>query len=117
MERRQLIAEMAQKRIAQQKHRQKESVKTYKSNCEEIKRRIETKTVNDQLQSKRHWSSFHTNVKRSAQQQQSIRYKETERINSAMCKISSRLDTGMKRAQSAREFTKNEKTENNLRWQ
>ena len=67
MERRQFIAEMAQKRMVQQKNRQKESVRTYKSNCEEIKRRIETKTVSDQAQSKRHWSSFHTNQKRTAQ--------------------------------------------------
>ena len=94
-----------------------ESIRNYRSNCEEIRKRIETKTISDQKVSQKHWKDVQSNLKRNINLQQSNRYNETERINTAMCKISSRLQTGMQRAQSAREFTVRERSESNLKWQ
>ena len=43
-------------------------VRTYNLNCQEVKKRIQTKSDNDAKQSNKHWTEYQSNKKKMAEQ-------------------------------------------------
>ena len=69
--------------------------KTFNRDLGEIKKRIQTKSNNEAQRSVKHFNDFQTTTKRVAEQKTTNRYKENERINSAMIRFNNKVDTGI----------------------